>query len=100
MSRAIALFFGVFGYLVFIGTFLYVIGFVGSILMPKSAAAEFWSVGSNDRSDLYDDRRGLAQRQTSPGFKAPITPDPAKRVCIVRAACVNTPLDEGDCLEC
>ena len=104
-NRAIVLLSGVLGYLLCLATFLYAIGFVGSILMPKSAAAELWSGWFIDRSDSSDDRRVLARRHTTSESQAPLdrsstVPDQAKRVCFVRESCVNTPLDDGDCLEC
>ena len=105
MSKAIVRLSGVLGYLICLGTFLYAIGFVVSMLMPKSAAAELWLGWSIDRSDSYDDRRALARRPSVSGFQASVgksstASDRAKRVCFVREACVPLPLDDGDCLEC
>ena len=103
MSKAIVVLFGVVGYLVCLGTFLCAIGYVGNTLMLRSGTAELWSRWFLDRSDSHD-RRGLPQRDGSIGFqevdKSNRASDRANRVCIVREACIRTPLDDGDCMEC
>lgn len=52
MSRVIAFAYGIFSYLIFLGTFLYAIGFVGGFVVPKSvdsgAATSFWSAVTID----------------------------------------------------
>ena len=100
MSKAIVLLSGALGYLACLATFLYAIGFVGSVLVPRSAAAELWSGWFIDRSGPSDDRRGRSSESQAPVDTGGTSSDQPKRVCVVREGCVNTPLDDGDCLEC
>ena len=104
MSKASVVLFGAVGYLVCLGTFLCAIGYVGNIFMLRPGTAELWSRWFLDRSGSYD-RRGLAQRDGSTDYSQAVdksngASDRANRVCVVREACVHTPLDNGDCLEC
>ena len=89
MSQAIVVLFGVLGSIVCLGSFLYAMWFVGNILTRKSGIAvrEVEQSGSSIESPTLLDRGRRAS-------------DQPKRVCFARQACLSTPLDDGDCLEC
>ena len=94
MSRVIALFYSVVSYLFFLGTFVYAIGFVGNILVPRSvdnglAAPLSTALLVNALLlSLFAIQHTIMAR---PGFKKIITkliPQAAERSTFVMATCV------------
>ena len=93
MGRVLAFLYGVMSYVVFLAVFLYAIGFVGNLLVPKSidsgAAAPSLPGRSSIDVLLLGAVRGPAQRHGAPGFKrwwTRIVPKPIERSTYVLLA--------------